>query len=163
MTQDELKQILFYCAITGHFTWLVSNSNSVTVGTRAGTPKKPGYRQVKINNKRYYEHRLAWLYHYGYLPTKQIDHINGDRSDNRITNLREATPAENSQNKGKNKTNTSGYTGVSLDKVSGKLRAQIQKDGKKIFLGLFNTPEEGHEAYLKAKAKLHTFQPTLRK
>lgn len=163
MTQDEVKQIFSNDATTGEFTWLVSTSNRIKVGDRAGNLSKTGYRQIQINNKRYYEHRLAWLYHYGYLPTKQIDHKNGDPTDNRIDNLREATDAENKQNLVKYKNNSSGFMGVTFHKESGKWLARINKGGKAYRLGLFNTPEEAHDAYLKAKANLHTFQPTLRK
>jgi hypothetical protein len=159
VTQDELKQILFYCAITGHFTWLVSTARRIKIGDRAGTPNEKGYIIIQINGKLYRAHRLAWLYVHGYLPTKQIDHKNGIKDDNRIDNLREATNSENHQNKGKRKDNTSGFTGVTFHKPTGKWLAQIGIGGKKHFLGLFNTREEARDAYLKAKSELHTFNP----
>jgi hypothetical protein len=162
MTQEELKQILFYCAITGHFTWLKTNSNRTKCGTRAGCIHPNGYRRIGINGKLYYEHHLAWLYHYGNLPIKQIDHINGDKTDNRIDNLREATHAQNQQNKGKAQNNTSGYTGVTFDKAKNKWKAAIYKDRKRYHLGYYDTPEEAHAAYLKAKAEFHTFNPVPR-
>jgi hypothetical protein len=161
MTQDELKQILFYCLVTGHFTWLVGGKKR-TIGKRIGCLRPDGYRQINIGGESHLEHRLVWLYHYGYLPTKQIDHINGIKDDNRIANLREATNAENAQNLGKNKNNTSGYTGVTFDKRSGKWMAQIKKDGKNYNLGLFNTREEASDTHLKAKSNLHTFNPVPR-
>ena len=162
MTQDELKSILLYCLITGHFTWLKTNSKKMKIGDRAGCIRIDGYRSIKINGKTYLEHRLVWLFHHGYFPSKDIDHINGDKTDNRICNLREATPAENGQNFGKFKNNTTGFTGASFHKRTGKWQAQISKNGKAIHLGLFNTPEEAHDVYLKAKANLHTFQPVPR-
>ena len=162
MTQDEVKEIFSNDASTGEFTWLVANSTKIKIGDRAGSVHKAsGYRVIRVNGKLYKEHRLAWLYHYGYMPTKQLDHINGDRSDNRITNLREATNAENHQNLGKNKNNTSGFTGVT--DCGNKWRAYIHKDGKKHHLGYHITREDAHAAHLKAKSELHTFQPTLRK
>jgi hypothetical protein len=160
MTQDELKQILSYCPITGHFTWLIAPKHTtINVGDRAGSLNSNGYLTITINGKAYKEHRLAWLYVHGYFPSKGIDHINGVKDDNRIDNLREATHAENNQNTIKYKNNTSGFKGVTFHKASGKWVAQIKKDGKHHHLGLFDTPEPAHAAYLKAKAELHTFSP----
>jgi hypothetical protein len=163
MTQDEVKQILNNDSATGEFTWLVPRGTKIKIGDRAGNLRPDGYRRIYVDGKGHLEHRLVWLYYYGYLPTKPLDHINGIRNDNRIDNLREACHAENGQNMGKNKNNTSGFTGVTFHKPTGKWMAHIAKNGKKYHLGLFYTPEEAHDAYLKAKANLHTFQPTLRK
>jgi hypothetical protein len=163
MNQDELKQILNYDPTKDEFTWLVTTNRRIKIGDRAGSINKTtGYRQIRINGKLYQEHRLVWLWHHGYLPTEQIDHKNGDGSDNRISNLREATNAENSQNKGKRKNNTSGFTGVTLHKPTGKWKAYITKDGKRYHLGLFDAREEACDAYLKSKSELHTFNPTQR-
>jgi hypothetical protein len=163
MTQDELNNILDYNPTKDEFTWLISTNRRIKIGDRAGCiDKSKGYRHIRINGKDYLEHRLVWLWYNGYLPTKDIDHINGIKDDNRICNLREATPAENGQNFGKFKNNTTGFTGASFHKRTGKWQAQISKNGKAIHLGLFNTPEEAHDVYLKAKANLHTFQPVPR-
>jgi hypothetical protein len=161
MTQEELNNILDYNPTKDEFTWL-KNFHVSKIGTRAGSVDSKGYRRIKINGKLYKEHRLVWLWYNGYLPTKDIDHKNGIRDDNRIDNLREATNAENAQNLGKYKTNTSGYTGVSFDEKTGKWRASIKKNGKSISLGYYDTPEEARDAYLKAKSELHTFNPTQR-
>jgi hypothetical protein len=160
---EQIKQNLSYCDITGHFTWLISGQKR-KFGKRAGSlNNRTGYRQIKIDGKMYQEHRLVWWYVHGYFPLNSIDHINGIRSDNRISNLREATSAENCQNRGKYKSNSSGLVGVSFFKPTGKWKAQIQKDGNKIHLGYHNTQEQAYEAYLKVKAELHTFQPEPRK
>lgn len=100
-------------------------------------------------------HRVAWLLHYGSWPEKGlcVDHINGDRADNRIENLRQATYKENFTNRKKPKNNTSGYKGVCKD--GSKWRASICKDRKSYTLGTFNTPEEAYDAYCRAAAKLH--------
>lgn len=138
MTQTELKQLLFYCDVTGHFTWLMSNSKKIKIGDMAGClNKKDGYRYIKINGKLYLEHRLAWLYVHGVMPPDMVDHRNRIRDDNRIDNLRLATNAENQQNRDKPKNNTSGVTGVTWNKRSGKWLAQIMVNRKNIYLGIF--------------------------
>ena len=87
-------------------------------GDVAGSPHNAGYRQICIDRKKHLIHRLIWCYHYGETPD-QIDHINGERSDNRIENLRECTYSQNHGNKRMSRNNTSGYKGVFLDKRNG--------------------------------------------
>jgi len=161
LTQQYLTEILDYDANTGVYTRLTSY-RQYKIGDRVGCINSDGYRQIKIKGKIYLEHRLAWLYVYGYLPTQQIDHRNGIKDDNRIGNLREATHSENQQNRGTHKNNSSGYTGVSFHKASGKWKAYIQKDGKLVHLGYHATPELAYATHLKAKAELHTFNPVPR-
>lgn len=90
----------------------------------------------------------------------QIDHVNGVKDDNRLSNLRLATHRENHQNRARNKNNKSGFLGVSP--INGKWRAQIMADGKKLALGCFDAPEAARDAYLAAKAELHKFCQTAR-
>lgn len=137
------------------FYWIVRPAHRIKIGDRAGSLTKNGYWSITIDGKRYLEHRLVWLWHHGYLPTKLIDHINGDPSDNRIENLREATYAENQQNRGKQKNNTSGYKGVT--KKGNRWMAQIRINGEKIYLGTFDTAYEAHLAYEKAALIYHPF------
>jgi hypothetical protein len=151
MTQDQLKQNLRY--ENGGFVWITSNNHRIKLGNIAGTNSN-GYRQIQIDGKVYYEHRLVWLWHHGYLPTTQIDHINRDKTDNRIENLREATDLENHQNKGKFKNNTSGTTGVHQMK-NGKWMARICVNRKIIHLGYFDTQHQAIESRKSAELTYH--------
>lgn len=118
ITQPELKEILEYNEETGEFTWLVAKGNRVRVGQIAGSLNKGhGYIEIGIDNKLHYAHRLVWLYHFGNLPDEQIDHINGDRANNRVENLRESSRYMNARNQKKSSINSSGTTGVSLRKT----------------------------------------------
>ena len=158
LTQERLKELLAYDRKTGVFTWKVRRL-ACTVGKVAGS-EKGSYRRIGIDNGMYYAHRLAWLYVYGAWPAATIDHRDGDRSNNKIKNLREATSAQNSQNRLQHKNNSSGFTGVVRSR--NEWQAQIMVGGKAQFLGRFKTPEDAHQAYLAAKTKLHTFSPNTR-
>jgi citrate synthase len=111
LTQEYLKSILDYDLDTGIFTWKVSKANRTKVGDVAGWSYN-GYREIEINNKAYKAHRLAWLYVYGEMPKNLVDHVDGNRSNNKISNLREATYQENSENYKTPKTNKSGVKNV---------------------------------------------------
>lgn len=117
--------------------------------------KSNGYRCVFANGRKYKAHRLAWLMVYGDWPSDFLDHINGDRDDNRITNLRECTNAENLRNTGAYRSNTSGYKGVSFHKRSKKFYAKINVDGRERFLGSFETALSAYAAYCEAANRLH--------
>lgn len=117
-------------------------------GQEAGAFDKQGYRYVRVNDKCYRTHRIIFWMHHGHMP-QQLDHINLDKSDNRIENLRECTTKQNAANrKPRSKT---GFKGVSLsNKGYQRYRAQIKPDGKNIFLGCFPTKEDAAYAYDKA-------------
>ena len=159
LSQSELKEILHYNPKTGVFTWIESNSNRVKIGDIAGHfHKSSGYIVIAINGKLCKSHRLAWLYMTGHVPKDCIDHINGDRSDNRFCNLREATQSQNNQNRIKaQKNNTTGYLGVTFHKATNKYLAKIRIGGKCEHLGIFTTPEEASKAYLAKKREKHEF------
>lgn len=162
LTQSRLKTLLNYDQDTGIFTWRVRTCRNVMAGDVAGTTSIQGYRQIRINRRTFAAHRLAWLYVHGIWPADQIDHINGVRDDNRLVNLREATSAQNHQNRKKSANNTSGFTGVSWNCWTRKWQAAICAGGQRSHLGHFDTPESAHTAYLAAKAELHTFNQTVR-
>lgn len=158
ITFDEARNLLDYDQHTGLFTWKVS-AGTAKAGSVAGTPHERGYIQVGVRGKRYFAHRLAWLMTHAVWPSDQLDHINGDPSDNRLVNLRECNTAENQQNQGLHRDNTSGFTGVTWHASRGRWQAQIKAHGRNLYLGLHESPEQAYEAYLAAKADLHRFQP----
>ena len=159
---NELKEILDYDPNTGIFTWKVNIAKNKFAGSIAGNVNNNGYYVITLYRKTYSAHRLAWFYVYGNWPIKDIDHINGNRIDNRIINLRECNQSENQQNRKINKNNSSGYIGVSYHKKEKKWRSRIKVNNKLINLGSFDTPELAHEKYLEAKKEYHTFNPMVR-
>lgn len=162
LTQARLKELLHYNPDTGVFTRLVATSNFIKVGDIAGASHNRGYICISVHSKPYLAHRLAWLYMTGQFPSKQIDHVNGVRNDNRFINLRQCTQYENDQNRVSRKNTTSKYIGVSWNNERRKWRATININGKQKHLGRFETEEEALSAYIEAKAKIHTFNPVAR-
>jgi len=156
LSSAALKKLVRYDPETGEFTWLVSNSNRVKVGDRAGSQRSTGYRALAVLGKLYQEHRLAWLYMTGEWPEAFIDHRNGSRNDNRWANLRAATKAEN----GQNYVRSAGKSGlVGATRRDGGWVSQIRVSGRPLYLGYFKTPEEASAAYVAAKLQHHVFQP----
>lgn len=139
---DLLRELLTYDPLSG----VIFKMN----GGRADTVGSQGYRCVMILGDRWPAHRIAWLLHHGRPPVDQIDHINGDRSDNRLANLRECDNRLNSANR--RATNPHGFKGVKPGRHGKRWQAKIKNHQRDIHLGTFDTPEEAHEAYL-AKAK----------
>lgn len=154
ISREKLKELLSYDEKTGIFIWKIANTRRIHVGDEAGRIKE-GYIKIGINNKEYYAHRLAWLYIYGDWPNKFIDHINGNRSDNRIENLREVTQAENVRNSKMPKTNTSGIKGVRWNKKDGKWRAQCGIGGKMIYVGQYDSISEAKESVMRFREEHH--------
>lgn len=155
ITQARLKELLEYDPETGVFTNRVSRSSRAKAGaTTSSSLSKQGYLRICIDWNPHLAHRLAWLYVYGSMPQGMIDHINGDRTDNRICNLREASAHLNQQNRRRaNRRSKTGLLGVSV--ADNKFVASIHADGKTRRLGRFCSAEEAHAAYLAAKRQLH--------
>ena len=157
LTQSYLKSILHYDLLTGKFTWKVAPSNKIKIGQEAGyvnMQRNNGYLHIGIKtdkSRMYRAHRLAFLYVLGSFPYDQVDHINGDRSDNRWINLRHASNSLNNHNSGAPRNNTSGVKGVDWHITGKKWRAGIRKDGKYIHLGLFGDIEDAKKAREKAE------------
>lgn len=151
LDSTRLRELVSYNAITGVFARRAPRDARPTGGINA-----LGYHQIHLDGRLYYAHRLAWLYSYGSWPAGYIDHINGDRADNRIANLRVGTRGQNLQNLRAPKA-TNPYLGVSKHKASGLWHARIRAGGVTTSLGYHRTPEAAHEAYVTAKRKLHEF------
>jgi len=158
VTQHRLKEVLDYNPETGVFTWRKTN-NQINKGAIAGSPSSCGYIRFTVDGMRYAAHRLAWLYVYGEYPETDIDHVNRIRSDNRISNLRTASRAENCQNASKRKSNSSGVVGVCWNIGHKKWQARIMHNGKSIHLGYYEKIEDAASARLSAKRKYHAFHP----
>jgi len=155
LTHEILTAALDYDPETGVFRWKVVTSNRVKVGDAAGFPDN-GYVRLSIYGSQFMAHRLAWFYVHGQWPDDEVDHISMDRSDNRIANLRPATKSENMRNRPAQKNNKVGLKGVCEHKQQpGKYTAQITQNRKKKHLGVFTSPEEGHQAYVKALSAHH--------
>lgn len=143
-----MKNILNYNPDTGVFVWIKPPNKRIKVGSVAGClVKTTGYWQIGIGKTRCLAHRLAWYFTYGYFPEENIDHINQDKLDNRIINLRICTVSQNACNAPKHKDNRTGYKGVDFDKRRNKFRARIRVDNKQTHIGYFNTVEEAARAY----------------
>lgn len=149
LTAERLRELLDYAPEAGIFIWRVSRGKAVA-GAKAGTRSSNGYLHIGVDGRAYRAHRLAWLYVTGSWPIDQIDHINLIRTDNHWANLREATRSQNYANRRPYVTNKSGHKGVSWFKRDGRWRAAIVVNRKCTHLGLFDTREEAHAAYVAA-------------
>jgi len=160
LTHARLIEVLHYSPETGVFTWRVSLAGrwSIVPGKRAGCLRSNGYVRIGFKGWAFRAHRLAWFYVYAGWPAQDIDHINGNRSDNRIANLRLASNAENQQNRCHIQSrNTSGFTGVRWHEKTLKWLAEIRTNNKTLYLGLFETLEEAAAARLRAERLYHPF------
>ena len=148
----DIKDIYEYR--DGSLFWKVAKSNVVKIGDRAGYITKHGYRKVMMNGRQLYEHRVIFFMHNGYMP-KQIDHINGNKLDNRIENLREVTHSENAMNVRIRKTNKSGTKGVCWDNTRKKWKVAITANKKTINCGRYDDLELAELVAIEARDKYH--------
>jgi hypothetical protein len=149
LTQDQLRNLVRYSPVVGVFEKLIGQ------GTKR-SPKRwillgcsnsdTGYIYLSIMGKRYPAHRLAWLYVHGEFPEADIDHIDGDKTNNAISNLRKATRAQNSANSQTGQRNTSGIKGVSWSKTAKKWVARIVMNGQVALNAYFDDVEEARQA-----------------
>jgi hypothetical protein len=152
LSPERLRANLLYNHVTGQFLWN-KKWRGVARGKKAGCVLSRGYVQIMVDGEKHLAHRLAWFYVFGVWPALQIDHINGDKQDNRIENLRDVNGSVNSHNAIK-PVGATGKRGVKFDKERQKWRSSISVDGKERYLGRFETIDEAETAYLIAKAKL---------
>jgi hypothetical protein len=143
ITAQRLKSLFDYDEEAGIFTRKIKQPGH-SIGAVAGADCH-GYWVICIDGKHYLAHRLAWLYVYGKWPESQIDHVNRQKSDNRIANLRLATSFQNSANTTAKRNNKCGLKGVR--KREGRWEARIRVFGRNIHLGRFDTSEEASLAY----------------
>jgi hypothetical protein len=155
LTAERLRELLAYDPETGVFSWRVNRPRAAQ-GAPAGTADGRGYIRIGVDGGIYRAHRLAWLYMTGQWPEEEVDHKDGDKANNRWANLRDVPRAANQQNlRRPHKRGTSGALGVSAHKATGKWRARLWKDGKCKSLGLYDTQEAAHAAYVEAKRTEH--------
>jgi hypothetical protein len=145
ITYERLHEVLHYSPETGIFTWKIPKGHQ-HAGDQAGTKMKAGYIRIKVDNKFYLAHRLAWLYVHGKWPEEELDHINHNAWDNRLCNLRGVSRVENCKNKALSVRNNSGTNGVGFNKASNKWQARITVDKKLVHLGFFDNVEDAVNA-----------------
>jgi len=151
LTAEIVRRLIDYDPHSGGMWWRVDRHGKARAGMRATRLKGDGYLQVKVCGRLYAAHRVAWLHFYGVWPEGDLDHINGDPADNRITNLRIANDSLNAANRRAHSTSASGIKGVSR-LPSGRWRAAITFLGRRHHLGVYDTPDEASSAYF-AKAR----------
>jgi len=151
---EELWELFSYNPLTGNLHWREKPRHRLLQkDDPVGSLDNCSYRIAKIRGERYKAHRLIWKWTYGKDPAAELDHCNGIPTDNRLINLREATRSENLCNRRPHKRNTSGLKGVRRDGT--RWAAKIEKDHQRFHLGIFDTPEEAHQAYCEAAKRLH--------
>jgi hypothetical protein len=154
ITAKRVRELFNYDPRTGLFTRRIAVGSRGRKGDNPGTDNRNGYLRIIVDYKKYYAHRLAWLHVFGFMPPK-LDHIDNNRSNNRVSNLRIATQSQNLANISKPRHNTSGFKGVHWAKQNKKWMAQITINGKYIYLGTFPTAEEAYSVYVAAAKKHH--------
>ena len=151
-----LEKVLRYDANTGLLYWTVFIYRIKKPGDLAGHHNAAGYITVRFDRVNYLAHRIAWYLHTGTDPgVLQVEHVDTDRTNNKIENLRLATALQNSWNKSKRAGTSSQYKGVAFYAQHGKWLSQIRANGKTTHLGYFIDELEAHRAYCLAAVEMH--------
>lgn len=155
-TADIVRRIFWYDEFTGNLIYRQRIARNVHPGLIAGRINVNGYRDICVDERSYRAHRIIWLYKTGRWPAGVIDHIDGDRLNNRWCNLRDVSPAINVQNQRRaSKRSSTGFLGVYYHERSRGFIARIFINGIRHQLGVFRTKEAAHDAYVLAKRRLH--------
>ena len=153
----EMREAFAYDPQTGILTWAKAPAKRVKAGAAAGTITRDGYVNVTFHRRPYRAHRIAWMLSTGNWPTGEIDHIDGNRTNNRLANLRDVSRKTNAQNRRfARKNSKSGLIGATWSEERKNWSASIMLNGKLKRVGTFNSAQEAHEAYVDAKRKLHS-------
>jgi hypothetical protein len=153
---NRLRELLNYDPETGVLTWRETRGGNAVKGQMAGTLHINGYTYIVIERKKYMAHRLAWRHVHGEWPEGEVDHINRQKSDNRLTNLRVVDHSTNNKNKYPQSNNTSGCPGVYWSAIRNKWVAQIAINGRTTHLGIF-AEYDAAVAARKAAEPLHGY------
>jgi hypothetical protein len=154
LSKEEVRALFYYT--DGKLFWGANKGSRIKIGDEAGGIDRSGYAKVNVNRVCYRVHRLIWNYFYGAIPDGlSVDHIDTDKLNNRIENLRLVTQRQQQQNTGARQDNTSGFRGVFWNKREEKWRAQIKNNGKSVHLGCFDSKEDATAAYWQASKELH--------
>lgn len=162
LNADQIRSLLDFNVETGDLRWTAAASLGRLTGRLAGSVGNCGYRQIKVGGRMYLAHRLAWLIVNGNWPHGQIDHVDGNRLNNALINLRDVSSAQNKQNIAViGRKSQSGLVGAVFRPGGNRRRdrweARIKVSGKSQYLGQYATPEEAHAAYVAAKARVHPY------
>lgn len=154
LTHQRIRDVLSYDEATGEFRWRLRASSRADAGALAGRVQRNGYRYIKVDGRDYRAHRLAWFYVHGVWPVQQVDHIDGDKLNNAISNLRDVSASENRLNIVRaNKNNRgSGFPGVYRN--GRRWQGLIGFRKKRIHVGMFETPEAASAAVERVRASL---------
>jgi hypothetical protein len=151
---DRINELLCYNPDTGDISWRIKRGKCAA-GRIVTCKNEKGYIVVRVDNVLLRAHRIGWAVTHNAWPEKEIDHINGIRFDNRISNLREANHSQNMKNIKKSVANKSGKKGVSWHKQAQKWQVHIKVDGVNHYLGLFDSVDDAHEKYKQVANDLH--------
>lgn len=152
-SNEVLNELLNYDSETGVFTWKKFRGNTAKAGSIVNNLTSSGYNMVCVNGRQYQAHRIAYKMFHKCDPDGILDHIDGDMTNNRISNLRVASSKQNQGNSKMPRHNTSGLKGVTWSKKSNKWAAQIKQGKRNIWLGVYDDKLDAHQAYMKAAAE----------
>lgn len=154
LSHKHVKECFHYEPSSGKLTWKISKARCVKIGQEAGWMRSDGYRQVEVDGTKFLVHRLIYFFIEGKFPPKEIDHIDGNKSNNRWNNIRACSRSENMSNAGPRRNNKLGIRGVYYDPKRRRYITRIRKGCTKKYIGSFKTKEEAARAYQEEQSKI---------